>query len=196
MRKWNQYRRRGLGLPELLISLAITASLLTATAVALSASTKAYKVNEEQSSLIQRARLTLNRLTATIRVNRLHQPHTPAKLAQFAGGTTVIDTGIDMYDGKSNTLVSFNYDSTTQRVIATVNNKPHILAEGVTQFQITLEPMRSPESIRTGGGWDLLRRATIQMSIRTVARTAVSSETTGTQVITLTDAIMPRRNTW
>ena len=91
-------RRRGLGLPELLISLAIAASLLTATGFALHGSSNSYQINQEQSSLLQANRLTLNRITTMIRTTKLHQPHSAAAINSFAAGTTVSDTGIDMFD--------------------------------------------------------------------------------------------------
>src|SRR5438105_2883500 len=129
--------RRGLGIPELLISLAISAALLTATAVALDGSFLSYRVNEEQSSLIQRARLTLNRITTGVRTTRLHQPHDPTLLASFARGNTVVDTGLDMFD-PSGIELTFSYDAAGQRVLAVYNGVPHVLAEGVLTFRVTL----------------------------------------------------------
>ena len=187
--------RRGLGLVEMLISLSIAAALLTATAVALDGSCIAYRVNEEQSSLIQRTRLTLNRITTSIRTTTLHAPHTPALATSFAGGFIVTDTGLDMLDA-TGTQITFRYDAPNLRVLAIAGAVQHVLAEGVTSFQLTLEPMHSAESVRTGSPCDLLRRATILMSIQTAADTARSSETTGKQIITLSASVMPRRNTW
>jgi prepilin-type N-terminal cleavage/methylation domain-containing protein len=188
-------RRRGMGLVELMISLALAATLLTAVGAALDASFKSYRVNEEQSSLIQRTRLTLNRITTAVRTSKLHQPHTASLAANFAGGFTVVDTGLDMFNSNG-VAMNFYYDAPNQRVLATYNGTPHVLAEGVTAFQMTLEPMRSAESLRTAGGCDLLRRATVLMSIKTVSHTAQGSETTGKQVLTLSASVMPRRNAW
>src|SRR5438270_7831308 len=121
-------RRRGLGLPEMLISLVIAASLLTATAVAIDASSKAYQVNEEQSSLIQRTRLTLNRVTTTIRTNKLHQPHSPSMVSSFGAGNTVIDTRIDMYDGQGN-LLADAVGAPNQRSPMSLHGSPPVRAE-------------------------------------------------------------------
>lgn len=187
--------RRGLALPELLISVAIAAALLTASAVAIDGSFIAYRVNEEQSTLIQSARLTLNRISVGVRTSKLHQPHTPALLAQFTSGHTVADTGLDMFDSNGVEL-TFTYDAPHQRLLAIYNGASHVLASGVTAFTVTLEPMRSAESIRTGGPFDLVRRATVAMSIKTAANTAQSSETTGKQTVTLSASVVPRRNTW
>jgi Tfp pilus assembly protein PilW len=187
--------RRGVGLFELLIALSISATLLTATGVALDASFFSYRVNEEQSSLIQNARLTLNRITTAIRTSKAHQPHSAGLLPAFVSGLTVTDNGLDMYD-LTNTSLSFTYDPTAKTVSATYNGVAHVLAQGVTQFQITIEPMRSPEAIRTGAGCDLVQRATVLMAIQTTAATMQRSETTSGQVITLSASVMPRRNTW
>jgi len=184
-----------MGLVEVMISLALAASLLCAVGVALGASFKSYRANEEQSSLIQRTRLTLNRVTTAVRTSKLHQPHSAALAANFAGGFTVVDTGLDMFDANG-VPMSFYYDSPNQQVYAKYNGVAHVLAEGVTAFQITLEPMRSQESLRTAGGCDLVRRATVLMSIKTVSHTTRSSETTGTQAVTLSASVMPRRNAW
>ena len=195
LRRSHAARRRGLGLPELLISLAIAASLLTATGFALHGSANSYQINQEQSSLLQANRLTLNRITTMVRTTKLHQPHTAAAINSFAAGNTVTDTGLDMFDA-SLTPISFTYDSVNKQILATANNVSHILARGVTQFQVTLEPMRSAESIRTGGSFDLLKRATILISLQTTSTISQGSETTSSQIISLSGSVMPRRNTW
>src|SRR5438445_9014571 len=93
IRKYIKKCRRGVGLVELMMALAITASLLTATAVALNATSMAYKVNEEQASLIQATRLVLNRVTSSIRTTKLHSPNDPVLAGQFNAGLVVTDTG-------------------------------------------------------------------------------------------------------
>jgi prepilin-type N-terminal cleavage/methylation domain-containing protein len=189
------HRRSGVSLVELLIALAITASLLTATAIALNATSMAYKVNEEQSSLIQTTRLTLNRIVSGVRTTKNHSPVDTVLAGQFNAGFVVTDTGMDMMDS-NNVHIRYTYDAVTQKLTASVGGVKHTLADGVTAFTITFEPMRSPESIRTGGPFDLLQRATITMSIKTAATNTQSSETTGKLTITLSASVMPRRNTW
>jgi len=61
---------------------------------------------------------------------------------------------------------------------------------------MTLEPMRSSTSIRTGGVYDLLSRATILLTVRTADNTVMNSETTGDQTVTISSSVMPRRNVW
>lgn len=59
--------RRGLSVAECLISLAITASLLTAVGVAYSASTDAVRANDEFFRASQAARVSVNQIVAEVR---------------------------------------------------------------------------------------------------------------------------------
>ena len=190
-----QFVRRGVTILELLIALSISAMLLVATAVAVDACFRAYKNNQEESSLMQRARIVIDRITTVIRTTKAHQPDTPSAAANFLSGVTVTDSGIDLFD-VNNVETIFRYDPPTQRILAIVGGKTYVLASGVTAFSIKMEPMRSAESIRTGGGWDLLQRATISMTVRTTGNTATATETTNTQAVTLSASVMPRQNTW
>jgi prepilin-type N-terminal cleavage/methylation domain-containing protein len=193
-------RRRGVGLVELLVALSISAALLTATGVAIDASFKAYAVNQQNSDLTQRSRLAIYRITAMIRQTREHAPHTTALANQFATGKTITDTTIDMYDLNKNE-VTYSYDAAKKQLIATVKSfggvaVPHVMCEGVETFQVRMEPMRSAESIRTGGAWDLLKRASIVLTVKTSAATIAEGESGGTQTVTLSASVMPRRNSW
>lgn len=187
--------RRGLGLVELLVSLAIAASLLTATGVALNASFDAYQINQQQATLLQSTRLTMNRMLATIRRCKLHAPYGSTQATQFAVGQTVTGNGIAMFDVNDVETV-YRYDAANKRILFVAGGTTHPLLEGVESFNVTLEPMRSAKSVKTGGPWDLLRRATIWVSVKTNDSTSGVAEGTGTQTLTLSGSVMPRRNTW
>jgi hypothetical protein len=187
--------RRGVGLAELLVALSISAALLTATAVAIDASFKAYAINQEQSDLTQRSRLAIYRMTTMIRQTREHAPATPSVAAQFAAGATVSDTGIDMFDLDGN-AVSYFYDAANKRLMASINGVERPMCEGVQSFIVRLEPMRSATSIKTGGSWDLLKRATVEMTVKTTSSTATKGEGIDRQSVTLSASVMPRRNAW
>jgi type II secretory pathway pseudopilin PulG len=60
-------RRRGLGLVELLVSLGIAASLLTAVAAAYAATTSAIQMNDEFFRASQAARVSINQVMAEVR---------------------------------------------------------------------------------------------------------------------------------
>jgi Tfp pilus assembly protein PilE len=70
------YRSRsaGLSLVELLISLAITAMLLTATMVAIDASFQAYAAAAETASTQTATRMVINRLLTLVRTSTAHGP--------------------------------------------------------------------------------------------------------------------------
>jgi prepilin-type N-terminal cleavage/methylation domain-containing protein len=187
--------RRGVGLVELMISLAIVGLLLTAAALALDASFTAYAVNQEQASLMQQARVTVNRIVTSVRKAKAHSPVTPTLALDFSQGQTVSDSAIGMFDESGNNLV-YSYDPAGKTVSLAINSVPYLLAHGVEAFSVKMEPMRSPESLRTGGSWDLLRRATVFMTIRTTDQTAATGETTRNQTITLSAAVAPRQNSW
>jgi Tfp pilus assembly protein PilE len=190
-------RSRGLGLVELLISLALCAALLTATGVAVDASLRSYSIQQQQASTVQKARLIMHRIQTYIRSSKEHQPATPAVLDSFAQGLVCTDTSIVMYTS-DNQLLAFRHDVTNQRLILSHNNTDRILAEGVEQFRVTFEPMRSPTAIRTGGPYDLLLRATIVLTIRNTASGGLSdvNESRDATPVTLSISVMPRRNIW
>ena len=188
-------RRRGAGLVELMIALSISASLLAAVGVAVDASFRGYRFNQEQAILMQRTRVAQHQITTTIRTTKQHSPVSAAAKTTFSTGGVVTDTGIEMFD-LNDRLVRYELDVPTKRLLVTTNGKTYTLASGVEKFQVRMEPMRSAASVRTGGGWDLLKRATITMTVRTTGDTAASGESTGLQTLTLSSSAMPRRNVW
>ena len=189
-------RRRALSLAEVLVSLVISATLLTAVAVAIDASFKSYQVNEEQSMLTQRARLALYRMLANIRTTQLHQPYSATGIASFASGQIVTDTGISMYDN-TGTETTYMYDAPSQELRAIHGSTTYVLLEGVKAFQVKMEPMKSAESVKTGSQtYDLLMRTTMLITVATNSKTSAASETTGMQNVTLSSSVMPRRNVW
>ena len=188
-------RRRGMGMVELLIAMSISASLLTAVAVAVDACFRGYRANQEQAVLMQRSRVSQNFLCTTIRTTKLHSPLGSQQQKDFDGGAIVTDTGIEMFD-LNDRLVKFEWDVPKKQLLVTQNGKTNVLAEGVDDFTVRMEPMRSATSIKTGGGYDLLKRATVNITVRTTAESSAAGETTGTQTLTLSASVMPRRNVW
>jgi prepilin-type N-terminal cleavage/methylation domain-containing protein len=188
-------KRRGVGLIELLIALSISAILLTATAVAVDASFKAYAANQEESSLLQQSRMALNRMVMSIRTSDSHAPTDPKLLADFKAGLKVTGTAIAMFQ-EDGTNIVYRYDSPNKRLYADVGGKSYVLARGVDACSMSMEPMRSEEALRTGGAYDLLRRATILVTISTTASTAGVGESTGKHPVTLSVSISPRKNSW
>jgi hypothetical protein len=61
---------------------------------------------------------------------------------------------------------------------------------------VKFEPMKSEQSHRAGGSYDLLMRATVLLTVRSTGQSGDPNASTGTQSITLSSSVMPRRNVW
>ena len=188
-------RRLGLGLVELMIAMSISVTLLAATGIALDTSIKAYQINVQQASLLQQTRVAITRMTTMIRRTKLHAPENATLSGQFATGRTVTGQSIEMFD-TNNIETIYRYDSASKSVLAIVGGVPHTLIHGVDDFQVTMEPMRSADSVKTGGPWDLLKRATIFLTVRTTSQTAFGDEAPGDVSLSISGSVMPRRNAW
>jgi prepilin-type N-terminal cleavage/methylation domain-containing protein len=79
--------RRGLSLVEVLISLAISASLLTAIAAAFSASASAIEMNDEVFRATQSARVTMLHLLTEIRQGTVGETSTATELKLITSGS-------------------------------------------------------------------------------------------------------------
>jgi prepilin-type N-terminal cleavage/methylation domain-containing protein len=188
-------RQRGLGLVELLVTLAITAALLSATAFAVNAAISAYSVNATQSDTLHRSRIALERISTYIRTSTAHAPYDSTLATNFAKGETVTDTGVSLFDTNDEEL-SFRLDAEKGQLLVTENGNEHVLLRGVEQFSISLEPMRSAASVKSGGGYDLLKRATITLTV-SFANTEVGARATdAAETVTLSTAVVPRKNIW
>lgn len=188
-------RRRGVGLVELLVALAISAALLTATAVAIDASFRGYAINQQQADLTQRARITMHRLTTYLRATKEHQPYASSAAATFASGVIATDSGVRMFTNAGQE-VAFRLDTATGRLLLSEGGTDRVLLRGVGTFTVSFEPMRSEQSIKTGGPHDLLKRATILLTVQPAGNSADANETYAGHAVTLSSSIMPRRNVW
>jgi prepilin-type N-terminal cleavage/methylation domain-containing protein len=87
--------RRGLSLVEVMISLAISASLLTAIAAAFSASASAIEVNDEIFRATQASRVTMLHLLTEIRQGEVSPNSTAAAMRLISGSGSVSGAGAD-----------------------------------------------------------------------------------------------------
>jgi len=188
---------RGLGVVELLISLAISATVLAAVAYAVDMTFRAYSINHEQSDLMQRARLAMYRITTGIRTTGEHQPVNAVPLSQFKGGQVTTDIAIVMNDANGKPM-GFRFDPAQSRLLAIdATGTEYTLLRGVEKFEIKFEPLQSQEAKRTGGlVYDKLLRATILLTLRTTGNSADVDERVGSQSLTLSTSVIPRRNVW
>jgi prepilin-type N-terminal cleavage/methylation domain-containing protein len=186
---------RGVTIVELLVSLAIAAMLLTATAVAVDASFKAYSVNQLTSDLQQRARVALHRMVSEIRSSTAHEPVSPSARSLFASGVEADDNGIVLFrpDGEE---LRFFHDAQNQLLIARLDGIDRTLLEGVTNFRVTLTPMYSYVGGNIRRRVAVLQRASLLLTVRNVRTSADVNEQTAPVSVTLSSAVMPRQNSW
>lgn len=195
--------RRGVGLVELLISLAITAALLTATGAALDASFKAYRTNQELGDLTQRARLAMHRMLTEIRATQNHEPSADV-LPIFRSGVNVESLSIRIFTDDNNAIEYRQVGTqilrqTFRRVGGVMQpDAARPILDGIDPgaFSITMEPQRSAPASRAGLAFDQLRRATISLSVRQAATQGATTESTGKQSLKLVSSVVPRRNAW
>ena len=189
-------RRKALAVVELLLALAIGGLVLVAVAYCVDASFKAYSINQEQTDLMQRARLAMHRVLTEIRTTSIHAPKDPVAEANFYAGLVVSDKGIKMIDSKDRQL-SFEFDPANGLLTAKDKaGNEYVLLRGVENFEIKFEPMKSYKALRTGGSYDLLLRATVVLTVRTTGNSIDVDETVGAQRVTLTSSAVPRQNVW
>jgi hypothetical protein len=188
-----------------MVALAISAALLTATAVAVDASFQAYGVNQTQSQLAQRARVAMHRIVSYVRATADHFPDNDGPYDQFVGGAVCTDTAIQMLLDDDSGVI-FRQSGTNLLMVpftlsggVRTEGTPNVMLRGVNpgDFTVTFEPMRSAEQIRVGNpDYDQLKRASIMLTVRPDASTRVSGEERTGQPVTLSTSIMPRRNYW
>lgn len=184
--------RRAFTLVEVLMAVAIASVLLLATAAALKASVDSFTANHVSADTLQRARITMMRISQQLRAGSDHEPITSAKRSSFIAGATVTDRGVSFLDdtGKA---IEYVFDSTAGTLKIQVNGgAARTLASNVSAFSLRMTPARSATSIKTGGVYDELERVTISLSINPVVD---GSEIHG-QSVTLTESITPRARLW
>ena len=188
--------RKALAVIELLLALAIGGMILVAVAYCVDASFRAYSINQEQSDLMQRSRLAMHRILTEIRTTATHAPVDATAEMRFEMGLTVTDKGIKMLDSRDREI-SFDYDPANGVLNARDKlGNEYVLLRGVEKFEVKFEPMKSNKSLRTGGPYDRLLRATVLLTVRTSGNAADVDETVGAQRVTLTSSAVPRQNVW
>ena len=205
-------KRRGLGMIELLIALAISAAVLTAVAVAADAGFQSYQANAAASDTAQRARMALDRGLALLRgtdddgdgFGTAHDPGplTVSARADFIGGETVTDSGFIVYepyyalDGTAAFRpISWRFDAATGELLQSVDGGPEwVVLRDVVDFRCSFQPMRSSANRRRGIlEYDQLRRATMVLSVGVSEGAGVTPDA-AVETFTLSGSASPRRN--
>lgn len=188
-------RASGLSLVELLVALAITAMLLTATMVALDASFKAYADVAEQSSAQASTRMVTQRLLTLIRTSTAQGPldsDTTITPNAVRAGDIITGPYVELVDSKGN-LVRVEYRPTPQELwlittpLGTNTAQAQPLMGGVTAATFT-----NRRRMNDQGLW-VLERATMDVTVLPGADATLSMEGRSPQPIRIIASTVPRK---
>ena len=189
-------RARGLSVVELLVSLAITAMLLTATAVATDASFRAYAAAAESASTQTTTRLATHRLMAMVRTSTAHGPLLPSDDPAFPvtldGGNRLTSRYLELIDASGGEVrVEWRESEQALWVItrpagATLAQAQPLLG-GVTSARFHAWRRRDRDGV-----W-VLERASLDVSVRSDADSSLAIESGGAPPIRVVASTMPRK---
>jgi len=185
LRKAKRTIRRGFNLVEMLIALAITGALLSATMVALDASFMAYQTTTEVASTHTISRLIMNRMLTLIRTGQEFGPF-PINPQDSIVVSNEIQFFLPDENGNLGDLLTLTWNSANETLFVTITDAggdtTYPLLEGVTACQFTME-------YELGR---ILHRATIDMTIVPDDNMSVSLDGVNIKPIRLVASAMPR----
>lgn len=191
----NIRKSAGLSLVEMLISLAITAMLLTATMVAIDASFQAYAAAAESASTQTSTRLVVHRLLHLMRTSTAHGPLLPDLAADppvTLSGATLTSNYIELLDPDGN-LIRLEYDADDKMLYVTITpfggsvaTKEPLLG-GVTQCSFQLI-----RRLDHDGVW-ILERGSIDFTVEPDADTSLAIEGDAVEPMRVIASTMPRK---
>lgn len=183
--------RRGFNLLELLIALAISAALLTATMVALDASVTAYQSTTESASTQTIARLTMNRMMAMIRNGRNFGPY------PVDPEDSIVQSNFIEFELPNERVIILEWVEDDQALYVEVtepgteSSNTYVLLEGVTTETDALGNSIPPFTLEYELGRKL-HRATIDMTVTPDDNQSVQIEGDYDDQIRLVGSAMPR----
>jgi prepilin-type N-terminal cleavage/methylation domain-containing protein len=184
--------RRGFNLIELLIALAITAALLTATLVSLNASFMAYQTTTEVASTHSISRMALYRMLTMIRMGKEFGPFPANPL------DSIVSSDFMEFETPDGQIMTLNYVEADEKLNVEVLDpdtgveNTYTLLEGVIrQNDINGDPL-APFTLQYEKGRNLYR-ATIDLMVRPDDNMDVMIEgDNSNQTIRLVASAMPR----
>jgi prepilin-type N-terminal cleavage/methylation domain-containing protein len=192
------HSRRGFNMVELLIALAITALLLTATAIALNASYIAYQRTTREASTHTISRLTMDRIHTLIRTGNHFGPLPANPNDSIVTGNLIEIITVDDAGVKHGLIVEWDPDAEALFIRlfnpnSGVIGNSFLLLEGVIA---NIDPGTGqtvpPFTLEYELGYRL-HRATIDLSVIPDDNQSVQIEGTEARVIRLVATAMPRR---
>lgn len=178
--------RRGFNLVEMLIALAISAALLTATMVALDASFTAYQMTTEVASTHTIGRLTMHRILALIRtgVEFTPVPDDPRDTIRESDYLDILTP-----DGE---VISIEWHEDEEALYVVVDGQEALLMEGViAQYDPDTGERIQPFTLEYELG-NILHRATVDFAIVPDDNMSVEMDGDNQEVIRLVASAMPR----
>ncbi|MEM9413861.1 MAG: prepilin-type N-terminal cleavage/methylation domain-containing protein [Planctomycetota bacterium] len=191
-------RRRsvGLSLVEMLISLTITAMLLTAVMVALDASFQAYAAAAESASTQTTTRLIVHRTLTLVRTSTAHGPLVPDSSTTppvtLDGIRTINSHYLDLVNPKGD-LIRLEYRAAEEMIYVSVTpyggsvTTTEPLLGGVTACQFVLT-----RRLDDDGVW-VMERGSMDFTVMPDADTSLAIEGDGTPPVRVVASTMPRK---
>lgn len=182
----------GLSLVELLMALAISAMLLTATMAALDASFKAYANAAEQASSQTATRMVTHRLLTLIRTSTAHGPLEPDDANGVTlSGSTISSPYIELID-QNGTLLRVEYKAAEQKLVMIMTPPSGIAVEqpimtGITHCSFQLVRRENDDGLL------VLERGTITMTVQPGEDATLAIENGAATPIQVVASTMPRR---
>lgn len=207
------YSRRGFNLIEMLIALAISAALLTATLVALDASFFAYQKTTEVASTHTIGRLAMHRMLTLVRTGtdfgpfplNPNDPDIESDFIEFRTMSTALHpTGqimalVWVSEPRQTEYTAIDYPITNALYIVTDPGDPDenifLLIENVVQKAAPGDPAKSPFTLEYEKGRKLYR-ATIDLTIQPDDNQSLSLEGENLDRIRLVASAMPRASAY
>lgn len=193
-------RCRGLSLAEMLVSLAITALLLTATMVAIDASFKSYAFAAESASTQVSTRMVTHRVLSLIRTGTAQGPLTSADHTAFGtglpsptfSGNTVTSTYLVLTD-RDGLRITLEYRADDEMLYVTTESAgtpvTRPLLGGVSACSFLMERRRDAS---TDFVW-VLERASVDMTVVPDVDASLGVEAGNSQPIRVVASTAPRR---
>ncbi len=189
-------RRRGLSLVEVLIALAITSVLLTATMVALDASFRSYATATDQAASQAATRMVVNRLLTLIRTSSAHGPLEPDAAANppvtlDAASNVITSNFFELMEEGGNLIrVEYRAESDQLWLIRTpadsVVAEEQPLLDDVTEAQFFLRRRENSDGLL------VLERATLDITVQPTADPTLYIERSSDAPIRVVASTLPR----
>jgi len=184
-----QLRQRGFSIPELLIAMTISAVLLLATMMALSASFSAFQKTTRTASTAVSSRVVLERIQTLIRTGIDFGPLPADPLT-----ATISSDSLEISTGEGS-WITLEWDASTQTLYWNQGEGSWPLLEGVTQVVAEGEDPITPFTLEfRDGRW--LERAVIDLVVEDDETQRLQLDLDQSEPIRLIGSAMPRVMAW